>query len=533
MADDLGFSDIGCFGSEIETPHLDALGQSGLRMTQMYNCARCCPSRASLLTGVYPHQAGIGHMASNDSEVGGSAYQGYLRESIPTVAEVFRTEGYQTYMLGKWHVGGEYPPHLIPEHAGDPQHPLPVQRGFDQHYGTLGGAGSYYDPPSLVQDETLLPSTPDDYYYTDAINDRACEAIRQASSSNTEENKPFFMYVAHLCPHWPLHAPPEVIKKYRGRYKAGWDHLREERFQSLKRLGMLQPTWECSPRHEKVPSWDDAPHKDWEDARMATYAAMIDVMDQGIGRIIQTLKDVNEFDNTIILFLSDNGGCAEFLKEDNVGAWCENYATVASDGTQTVVGNDPKRMPGGRDSFMSYDLPWANVSNSPFRLFKSWVHEGGIATPFLVHYPNHISNPGRIHHSPWIMLDIMATCLDLCHIPYPLTWKGTTIPPLEGKSFASVFQDNDIERPEPMFWEHQGNCAVRKENWKLVKNHGHDWELFNMDEDRTELHNLATEEPKRVQEMMTLWKEWATRCGVKEWPLYPDEEDWSNRPWDW
>lgn len=537
MADDMGFSDL--FSSEIETPNLDQLGQNGIRLTQMYNCARCCPSRASLLTGLYPHQAGIGHMVhDNDSE--DTSYQGYLREDVATIAEILRDIcGYKTYMAGKWHVGGEYPPHL-PQHwlekAGDKQHPLPVQRGFDEHYGTLGGGGSYYDPPSLIHDNTIILDTPDDYYYTDAINDHACRMIQEA----VKDDEPFFLYVAHVAPHWPLHAPENVIAKYRGKYRdGGWDKLRQQRFESLQKEGLIQKDWRLSPRNEHGVAWETVQHKDWEDARMATYGAMIDVMDQGIGRILTCLKDQGVFDNTMIIFLSDNGGCAEYLKEGGeVARWPEFYGGIASDGTRTVVGNDPTRMPGGRDSFMSYDLPWANASNTPFRLFKSWVHEGGIATPCLVHWPNGIKNPGSIHHHPWIIMDIVATCYDVCGVEYPESYKGRALPKLEGISFRPIFLDDQAERHTPMFWEHQGNRAVRLGKWKLVyaEHQSDNWELYDMDVDRTELCNLATQQPERAQHMANMWEEWAIRCQVCPWPLNDipkGEKDWAHYPWNW
>ena len=532
MSDDMGFSDIGCFGSEIQTPNLDKLGMNGIRFSQMYNCARCCPSRAALMTGLYPHQAGIGHMVHDSGA--GQAYQGYLQDDVATIAQVFQQGGYKTYMTGKWHCGGEYPPHLPKywvQHAGDDTHPLPVQRGFDEHYGTLGGGGSYYDPPSLIYNRELILQTPDGYYYTDAINDEACRMIREAG------DEPFFLYVAHYAPHWPLHAPPDVIAKYRGKYAEGWDQVRQNRYEKLKQLGLILPNWDCAPRDEHSLPWADIQHKDWEDARMATYAAMIDVMDQGIGRIIETLESRDMMESTMILFLSDNGGCAEFLKEGGeTGNWPEFYGGIAGNGTQTVVGNNPTRMPGGCDTFMSYDLPWANASNTPFRLFKSWVHEGGIATPFFVHWPMGIQNPGQIHHKPWIMLDIVATCYDICGIDYPDDINGKKIPRLEGESFAIVFDNNHAERQEPIFWEHQGNRAVRNGRWKLVNQHGAQWELFDMEMDRTELNNLASQEPERVNEMILLWEQWATRCKVLPWPLHeiPDgERDWAHVPWLW
>jgi len=523
----------------------------------MYNCARCCPSRASLMTGLYPHQAGIGHMV-HDSGVNSKAYQGYLRKDRPTIAEVLRGNdngGYKTFMVGKWHVGGEYPPN-DPEHwrvhAGDDTHPTPFQRGFQEHYGTLGGAGSYYDPPSLIHNDTIITETPDDYYYTDEINDEACRIIQEAvcdentncnGGTKEEQNikEPFFLYIAHLAPHWPLHAPPEVIKKYRGKYLVGWDEIRERRYRKLREEGILKDEWQCSPRDDNSMPWTEVSRAnvDWEDARMATYAAQIDVMDQGIGRIIQTLKDCNVFEDTMIIFLSDNGGCAEFLREDGEeGSWTEDYATKSSDGTKTVVGNDPNRLPGDRSTFMSYGLPWANASNSPFRLFKSWVHEGGISTPFLIHWPNGISLDlvGSVHHKPWILNDIAATILEAAGVDYPTRFKGNIVPALEGQSFLPVLFGGMSDRGGPIFWEHQGNRAVRDAKWKLVNRHGDDWELFDMEADRTELNNLAHRKKRRVKRMIEMWKSWAKRCDVHVWPLRPiadGEKDWLQFPWLW
>ena len=512
MADDMGFSDIGCFGSEIDTPHMDRLGMNGLRFSQMYNCARCCPSRASLMTGLYPHQAGVGHMVEDR---GTKAYQGYLRDDCATMAEAFQASGYRTLMAGKWHVGGPMAPDTPDdwqEQAGDATHPLPIQRGFDEHYGTLGGAGSFFDPPTLIHNDTIIKTTPDDYYYTDAISDEACRMINEA----IDEEKPFYTYVAYTAPHWPLHAPQELIDKYKGRYTSGWDVLREKRYAKLKELGVLEPHWDCSPRDENSFPWDEAEHKTWEDERMAVYAAMIESMDSGIGRIVQTLEERGELDNTFILFLSDNGGCAEFLREDGQEhSWPEWYGTVTSDGIKTKVGNNPERSPGAKDTFMSYDLPWANASNTPFRLFKSWVHEGGIATPCLMHWPNGIKNQGAIHHKPWILLDIVATCYDICGVTYPRSFNGQAITPLEGRSFAATFEDIEAERDEIIYWEHQGNRAVRDGKWKLVNRRGEEWELFDMEKDRTELHDLSAQEADRRQAMIKLWHAWAERCEVR------------------
>mmetsp|Transcript_33577 Transcript_33577/g.61788 ORF Transcript_33577/g.61788 Transcript_33577/m.61788 type:complete len:606 (-) Transcript_33577:485-2302(-) len=586
LADDLGFSDVGCFGSEIETPNIDSLSahDGGMRFTQMYNCARCCPSRASLLTGVYPHQAGIGHMVY-DAGVG-PAYQGFLKRDVETVAEMLKREypditkeddgvddgdhggksekggGYATCCVGKWHVGSEYPPgasrEWIQNTMGDETHPTPTQRGFDKYYGTLGGGGSYYQPPSLVRDDEVVKEVmPKGFYYTDAINDEACDFIDSMSES---DQKPFFMYVAHCAPHWPLHAPKDEIDKYRGKYMHGWDKVREDRHSKLIQQGLIPSTWKCSPRDEHSPPWENAPNKEWEDARMATYAAQVTIMDHGVGRILNALRRNGVYDNTVIFFMSDNGGCAEYLKENGEeGHWPEFYGGLTREGQQIQVGNLPNLNPGGDETFMSYDLPWSNASNTPFRLFKSFVHEGGISTPFVVHWPSAMSSTkhsarinnersddyGKICHSPWVMMDIVATCCDLAGVPVP--------DHVEGESFLPILHGNDdTTRIKPIFWEHQGNRAVRDGQWKLVYKRWdsentcdeqnnkddviHGWELYNMEEDRTELHNLATQHQERVQRMEQLWFEWATRVGVKSWPLKPlpeGEKDWSNLPWMW
>ena len=565
LADDMGFSDISCFGSEIETPNIDALSKDdaksrtkGMRFTQLYNCARCCPSRASLLTGMYPHQAGIGHMVY-DAGVG-PEYQGYLRRDVPTIAELLKQTysvddsnkntaqevaggGYTTYMVGKWHVGSEYPPDAthewIQSTMGDETHPIPTQRGFDEFYGTLGGGGSYFQPPSLViNDKVIEDVMPEDYYYTDAINDEACRMIESKAASGNEQ--PFFMYVAHTAPHWPLHAPKKEVDKHRGKhYKEGWDELRKSRHSRLVKENLIPSTWECSPRDEHCPAWEekDDNTQEWEDARMATYAAQISIMDEGIGRIVDSLRKTGLYDNTVIFFLSDNGGCAEYLKENGEeGNWPEFYGGLTRDGTKIKVGNLQHLQPGGEETFMSYDLPWANASNTPFRLFKSWVHEGGISTPFVVHWPEVLSRDNKcdeqICHSPWIMLDIVATILEIGGVPIPSN--------LEGESFLHTLRGDNRQRQTPIFWEHQGNCAVRDGKWKLVyrrcEEGGDDWELYDMDKDRTELNNLASQKRDLVEQMTQMWKEWANRVGVKPWPLHPipeGEKDWSNLPWQW
>jgi len=518
----MGYSDIGCYGSEIQTPTLDGLARDGIRCTQMYNGARCCPTRASLLTGLYAHQAGVGHMVQNR---GTRAYQGYLREDCVTIAEVLRAGGYRTLMSGKWHVGGAYPStEPASWQPGTAGHPTPLTRGFERFFGTLEGAGSFFHPYTVMKgSDTEGPQfihgshgqvVDPDFYYTDAISDNACTMVEEA----VEDEKPFFLYLAYTAPHWPLHAQPEDIAKYEGRYrKGGWDALRTARHEELKGMGMLDKQWAISPRDASAPSWQDAPDHDWEDLRMAVYAAQIDRMDQGVGKVVETLRELGQLDNTLILFLSDNGGCAEFLDEDGTGA--QRYAYHTADGTPMRVGNIRDLKPGGADTFMSYDLPWANASNAPFRLYKHWVHEGGISTPLIMHWPAGIRNGGRIEHSPCHLIDIMATCLDVSGVPYPTDYQGKTIQPYEGESLKPILEGESWQRERPIFWEHEGNCAFRFGEWKMVTKHPGAWELYNMDEDRTELHDLAAKNRDRLQTFMKEYDHWAARCEVRPWPL--------------
>ncbi|MFC1718647.1 arylsulfatase, partial [Candidatus Poribacteria bacterium] len=513
LVDDMGFSDIGCYGAEIQTPNLDRLAENGMRFSQMYNCARCCPTRASLLTGIYPHQAGVGLMVGN---AGTPAYQGYLRDDCVSIAEVLRSQGYRTLMSGKWHVGGPYAVDK-PEtwqRAGDEGHPTPLQRGFDRYYGTLTGAGSYFKPPTLMDQDAFVEPEGDIYYFTDAVSDNAVQMIEECA----DDDAPFFLYTAYTAPHWPLHALPEDIARYKGKYRVGWDKIRTQRHEELKGSGLLNRKWDISPRDEKAPPWEDAKLKDWEDLRMAVYAAQIDRMDQGVGKIVNKIRDLGMEDNTIIMFLADNGGCAEFLREEGKsGTWPEHYSIPTRDGRPVYVGNKPGLEPGPDDTFMSYDLPWANASNSPFRLYKHWVHEGGIATPFIVHWPAAVGS-GIVHEACHV-IDIMATCLEASGIAYPSEFNGQEITPMEGESLVPLLRGNTWTRERPIFWEHHGNSAVRMDEWKLVRKHPTDWELYNMTADRTELSDLIQKNQSKVEELSAEYVEWAARYGVRDWPL--------------
>jgi arylsulfatase A-like enzyme len=514
LADDMGFSDIGCYGSEIRTPNLDRLAHSGVRFSQMYNAARCCPSRASMLTGLQPHQAGVGHMVA-DWQIEG--YRGFLSTHCVTIAEALAEAGYRTHLSGKWHVGGDYPlqkpDSWVP---GDATHPLPTQRGFQHFFGTLTGAGNFYNPPTLAEGDSLAQPESDDFFYTDAISDHAVQMIRES----VVEERPFFSFVSYTAPHWPLHAHGEDIAKYESQYLMGWDELKARRHEELIGLGILQGKWSISPRDEDVRSWKSADDKDWEALRMAVYAAQIDRMDQGVGRIVSALSEVGLRDNTIVMFLSDNGGCAEFLAEDSGTPNPVQFDTPLLDGSRARMGNIPGLRPGPADTFQSYDIAWAHASNSPFRRFKHWLHEGGISTPFIVNWPSKI-NAAAIVHEPAYLPDIMTTCLDAAAVPYPKERDGNAVTPIEGESLLPLVTGGSWQRERPICWEHEGNAAVRLGQWKLVREFPGDWELYDMEEDRTELNDLASKEPQRVKQLAALWAEWAERVGVKPWPVVP------------
>ncbi|MFP4383145.1 MAG: arylsulfatase [Spirochaetia bacterium] len=522
LVDDMGYSDIGCYGSEIRTPNLNGLARDGVRFSQMYNCARCCPTRASLLTGLHPHQAGVGHMISDRGA--GPAYQGFLRQDCVTIGEVLKDAGYRTMWSGKWHTSAGLP--LVGEPQDEPgslRNPYPLSRGFDRFYGTLGGAGSFFNPVRLMeQDKRIEPGA--DYYYTDGISDAACRMIEEASDGDD----PFFLHVCYTAPHWPLHALPEDIERYRGKYRKGWDYLRTSRHEELKGSGILDSKWDISPRDTESRDFTGDPkdRQEWEDLRMAVYAAQVDRMDQGVGKILGELSKQGIEDNTMVMFLSDNGGCAEFLNEDgDMSTWPQHYGVTAREGETCRVGNVVGLEPGPATTFMSYDLPWANASNTPFRLYKHWVHEGGISTPFICRWPGK-TDAGSIYHQPCHVSDILATCIEAAGAGYPKEHDDHDIQPLEGESFAPLLSgDGEWHRERPIFWEHEGNRAVRDGSWKLVSKtvdgENGPWELYDMNEDRTELSDLAAKDPGRVKNMAAMYNQWAERCGVLPWKNGP------------
>jgi arylsulfatase A-like enzyme len=506
LNDDMGYSDLGCYGGEVQTPTLDRLARDGLRFSQFYNTARCSPSRASLLTGLHPHQTGIGILTYDSGPEG---YAGNLNQRCVTIAEVLKAGGWRTYMSGKWHVSSN---------LKQPTDSWPMQRGFDRFFGTIIGAGSFYDPNTLTRGNANAEAEAraDGFFYTDAISDQAAAYIRDHAATHPDD--PFFEYVAYTAPHWPLHAHDEDIAKYKGRFDAGWDALRDERLDRLVADGLLAPQWRLSPRDPSQPAWSEAEHKGWLLRCMEVYAAQIDRMDQGIGRIVQALEDTGRLDDTLIIFLADNGACAEDIPE---GASIEELVDKlmiarehTRDGRPVRIGNNVDVMPGPEDTYQSYGTAWANLSNTPFRLYKHWIHEGGIATPLIFHWPEGITQRGAIRHTPGYLPDIMATIVDVTGVAYPQAYAGREVLPLEGQSLAPAF-DVDLAERAPMFWEHEGNAAVRIGDWKLVRKFPGAWELYDLQADRTELNDLAATHPELVEDMAAQYEAWAQRCGVK------------------
>lgn len=509
MADDMGFSDLGCYGSEIPTPNIDGMAASGLRFTHFRNTARCCPSRTSLLTGLYAHQAGVGHMVNPRPSLPG--YRGDLNDNCVTIAQVLKDAGYQTMMTGKWHVT---PP-------DGRKHNWPLQRGFDRYYGIIAGATSYFQPMSLTRDNEPIQPEGKDFYLTDAIAQNAAAYIEDAARNPA----PFFLYVAFTSPHWPLQAFESDIERNKGRYRDGWDAVRAERHQRMIERGLVRKEWELTPRDEEVPAWKDAPDKDWQQRRMEVYAAQIERMDFNVGRILDPLRRTGRDEDTLIFFLADNGGCAEVRKEGQVYA---NAPRVTNDGKPVRPGNAPSIMPGAPDTFATYGVEWANVSNTPFRLYKHWVHGGGIASPLIARWPKGIAARGALTHENGHIIDLMATCVDVAGAKYPTSHKGSAIHPMEGRSLAPAFQGKKVLRKDAFYWEHEGNRAMLDGRYKLVSRFPDKWELYDHEADRCEMHDLSAKEPARVAAMVARYGRWMKRCNVLDWeevkkvPAIPD-----------
>ncbi len=506
LADDLGYSDLGCYGGEIATPTLDALANGGLRFRQFYNGTRCCPSRASLLTGLHPHQAGVGNMTNQTPAPG---YRGFPQPNTVTIAEVLKAAGYHTSMVGKWHLG-----------AG-PKTPRPTDRGFDEFYGMIGGFNSCFqeDPfyTRLPAGRTKRVYPKDAFYSTDAFADYSLDFLADARTAK----KPFFQYLAFNAPHFPLHAKPEDIAKYADTYAIGWDQLRENRLAKQIVLGLVPKGTALPPRSGwktrqdflrtgENPAWDALPADRRADLarRMAVYAAMVTAMDRALGRVVADLKKHGELDNTLILFLSDNGACAE---------WDPFGFDESSGPKNTLHAGDALATMGSATTYHSYGSGWANAGNTPFRLYKHYCHEGGIRTPFLAHWPKGIAAKGEFRDQQGHLIDVMATCVDLSGASYPNSIGDRAITPMEGRSLRPAFAGEFLDRPY-LAWEHEKNRAIRVGRWKLVAKAGEPWELYDVVNDPTESNDLSGRSADKVKDMAAQWDAWAKRCQVLPYP---------------
>ena len=498
LADDMGYSDLGCFGGEITTPNLDQLAANGIRFTHFYNAARCCPTRASLLTGLYPHQAGMGGMVKHQPTDTGYAYQGYLNKTCLTIAEALKPAGYRSYISGKWHVG---------EFKGT----WPLDRGFDRYYGLISGVMNYWNIHKgknktikrtfLRDNEIINDEIQGGIYATNAYTEEAIHFLNTHFEENADQ--PFFLYLAHQAPHWPIHAPDSMIRKYIPLYQSGWDTLRKDRLHRMKSLGIIPKDQALSPIDSLSADWKQLTEaqKDTMVQKMATYAAMIDIMDQNIGRVVNQLKNLDAFENTLILFLSDNGASHES------GPLGHNFRP---DLTGPI---------GSEDSYHSYGLSWANASNTPYRKFKSTTFEGGTSTPMIMHWGAGISEKGVIKNTRAHIIDLLPTFLELAQTTYPKTYNEHKIQPLEGKSLVPILQNSTQEirnETEPLFWEHEGNKAVLKGPWKIVQRSKNPyWSLYNIQNDRIEMEDLSDQFPKIKSELIAEYESWAKRVKVQ------------------
>lgn len=510
MVDDMGFSDLGCYGGEIQTPHIDSLARNGLRFTQFRNCARCCPTRASLLTGQYPHEVGLTRNGQS------------LSRSGVTIPEMLKPAGYETAMAGKWHLsftpvlpGDQHMKWLDHQIQHEPYAPIetyPVNRGFDHHYGVIWGVIDHFDPFTLVEDDKAVKEVPEDYYFTDAITDKAIEYIKGFAGTN----KPFFLYYAHCAPHWPLHAKPEDMLKYRGKYDGGWEKLRQDRYQRQLKMGLFDETTAPLPELEDgCRKWDSLPEdeKAYQRRKMEIHAAMIDCIDQNVGGVIQTLKETGQFDNTLILFLSDNGASPESYPEPGY-----DRPSMTREGEKVLYNRAcPLDKLGSEVSCCGIGQAWGNAANTPFRYWKKESFEGGCNTPLIVHWPAGLkTKPGSITRQQGHVMDIAATCLELSGAEYPGEYNGHAIHPIRGKSLAPIFEGKTREGHKIQFFEHEWGRSVIADGWKLVQysDTRRKWELYHLEKDLTETKNVAETYPEKVQALHQQWTDWAEEVGL-------------------
>ncbi|MGA2255676.1 MAG: arylsulfatase [Thermoguttaceae bacterium] len=500
LVDDMGFSDIGCYGSEIPTPNLDKLAEDGVRFTQFYNTPRCSPTRAALLTGLYSHQAGMGWL-DNKVEPKSKGFHGRLLPRCVTIAEVLRDAGYFTAMTGKWHLG---------QQNGTPPWKRGFMRSLNSRYGEVYFPKEFDRPGTEVlylNGREIRKDSPElgkDWYSTELFTDWGLKFIDEARA----EQKPFFLYLAQGAVHFPLRAPAEVIAHYHGKYMQGWDKLREERYACQLKMGIVDARWPLSPRPDDSPAWETRPadRKKRFDEIMSVYAAMVECIDRSVGRLVTGLKDRGVLDDTLIFFLSDNGGNAE------------GGPSGVTRGTGPI---------GGPQSYVLLGMNWATLANTPFRRYKHFTHEGGISTPFIAHWPHGIpaDRRGSLEKQPGHVIDIMATAVDLAGANYPTKFRGNAILPMEGVSLRPALKGKSLGRKQPIFWEHEGNKAMRDGKWKLVQKWRGPWELYDMEADRTELHNVIAQYPEIAARLQIAWKAWEQRTFTDAWNG-PDHTNW-------
>ena len=517
LADDLGYSDIGCYGGEIHTPNLDRLAANGLRFSHFYNTSRSCPTRASLLTGLYQHQAGIGRMTFDDHLPG---YRGTMTHNGVTIAEVLKEAGYHTAWVGKWHIAEtplrpdqrQWLAHQVKHEEFAPKDNYPINRGFQYCYGTIYGVVNYFDPFSLIYGDQPVDTVPKDYYSTIALSDSAVSYVNRQAGLE----KPFFMYLAFHSPHWPLHALPEDIEKYKDTYTCGWQKIREARYARMKDMKLFGNADNFLSPRQFTDSWEENPTQEWDARAMAVHAAMVNRMDQGIGQLLDALEKNGQLDNTLIIFMSDNG-CSNEV--------CQNYSEGENDrpaetrsGEKIIYPRHKEVMPGPETSYASIGARWANAANTPFRFWKAKSYEGGICTPMIAHWPKGIKQPkGSVTPQMGHVIDIMATCLDLSGAKYPKEYKGNKIIPYMGKSLVPVFKKGKRKGHQELCFEHFNEKAlIDASGWKIVmpNNKEKRWELYNLKEDRSEMHNLADQYPEKVKEMEQRYLKWEKDCMV-------------------
>ena len=517
LADDLGYSDLGCYGGEIHTPNLDSLAQNGVRFNRFYNAGRSCPSRASLLTGLYPHQAGVGRMTFDDHLPG---YRGTMTHNGVTIAEVLKSAGYQTGMIGKWHVSEtplrpdqrEWLNHQVQHDEFTLKENYPTRRGFEDFYGTIYGVVDYFDPFSLVNGEEPVNEVPKGYYSTIALSDSAVSYINRYARSD----KPFFMYLAYNSPHWPLQALEEDIKKYEDTYKVGWEAIRDARYQRMIKLGIFPEQSDYLTNRLSTKEWNTNSDSLWDARAMAVHAAMVDRMDQEIGKVLKALKLTGKMENTLIFFLSDNGCSAEICQDYAPGE--NDRPDMLRDGTPIIYPKNKEVMPGPETTYASLGPEWANVLNMPFRFWKAKMYEGGICTPMIACWPKGIKiKKGSVNSEMCHIIDFMATAIDLAKAEYPAVYNGNNIQPFEGKSLVPILQTGKRKGHEIIGFEHFNEKAMMsKDGWKIIRPNRKDssWELYNLNIDRTEKNNVADKYPERLNQMISQYEAWEKRTMV-------------------